>query len=606
MSGYNPNYQQQQGQGPQQGQFGNALNMRPQMQRVNSGSSLASVQPYPPNATQAQGNINFNPNANHLQQLTEFHNRQQQQQAYTQQRQPAHTIQQGQQGQFGPPLMQGGNNGNYQPYGNVQPVQHQAALAFQQQQNLARQQAQHLAAARQVQAQAQATQVPYRSPAPSHISLPPPPPSLQRPSIPSNQANPMPMQRTFSNQSNGGGSGQQQQAPTQARPQQPVSGYQLGGSFGMRLNTIASGDGTGSDSVQDLIDPPRGKPLPHPLPLTQLNDPSALAASASAAPSSARPSTADSDSPKSAEPKATAPPPAPKPMSEYAKRKRRKEEGTTGTGKARGAGKKAEEKTVPVVYFTGVEKAKEDPVEKKGEAERPREAARPTPASAAVPSTGATERRRAHAPEGMRGSMRSDIAKLMYAAGDVAEPSMDTVDYMEDLVVEFLSDLCRPAPPTRTAPGALHTAPPIDNALIRHRLLIASARRPHMAKYAARFDYMYAMDLELAKAKGAMQPSHEDLVNTVGREYLEIGQGQEGGDGDVAGGGGGGERGAGTGRRGRPKKMVEPGQERRKPGPKKGWKKEGASQGPEGKKRGPYKKRVREGSGVGTVKGESQ
>lgn len=127
-----------------------------------------------------------------------------------------------------------------------------------------------------------------------------------------------------------------------------------------------------------------------------------------------------------------------------------------------------------------------------------------------------------------------------------------------------------------------------------------------MAKYAARFDYMYAMDLELAKAKGAMQPSHEDLVNTVGREYLEIGQGQEGGDGDVAGGGGGGERGAGTGRRGRPKKMVEPGQERRKPGPKKGWKKEGASQGPEGKKRGPYKKRVREGSGVGTVKGESQ
>lgn len=35
------------------------------------------------------------------------------------------------------------------------------------------------------------------------------------------------------------------------------------------------------------------------------------------------------------------------------------------------------------------------------------------------------------------------VAKLMYAAGDVAEPSMDTVDYMEDLVVEFLSDLVR-------------------------------------------------------------------------------------------------------------------------------------------------------------------
>jgi hypothetical protein len=29
----------------------------------------------------------------------------------------------------------------------------------------------------------------------------------------------------------------------------------------------------------------------------------------------------------------------------------------------------------------------------------------------------------------------------MYGCGDVASPDVDTVDYMEDLVVEFLSDL---------------------------------------------------------------------------------------------------------------------------------------------------------------------
>lgn len=29
----------------------------------------------------------------------------------------------------------------------------------------------------------------------------------------------------------------------------------------------------------------------------------------------------------------------------------------------------------------------------------------------------------------------------MYAAGDVAEPDLDSVDYMEDLAVEFVADL---------------------------------------------------------------------------------------------------------------------------------------------------------------------
>lgn len=61
--------------------------------------------------------------------------------------------------------------------------------------------------------------------------------------------------------------------------------------------------------------------------------------------------------------------------------------------------------------------------------------------------------------DSMRGTMRNEskfvecifcshnpdtvesVAKLMYGAGDVADPDIDTVDYMEDMVVEFLSDL---------------------------------------------------------------------------------------------------------------------------------------------------------------------
>ena len=31
----------------------------------------------------------------------------------------------------------------------------------------------------------------------------------------------------------------------------------------------------------------------------------------------------------------------------------------------------------------------------------------------------------------------------MYAAGDVVDPDMDSVDFMEDMVVEFLADLVR-------------------------------------------------------------------------------------------------------------------------------------------------------------------
>ncbi len=40
------------------------------------------------------------------------------------------------------------------------------------------------------------------------------------------------------------------------------------------------------------------------------------------------------------------------------------------------------------------------------------------------------------------------VSKLIYAAGDVPEPDLDSVDYMEDLVVEFIADLVTLPPVT--------------------------------------------------------------------------------------------------------------------------------------------------------------
>jgi len=65
-----------------------------------------------------------------------------------------------------------------------------------------------------------------------------------------------------------------------------------------------------------------------------------------------------------------------------------------------------------------------------------------------LPYRQASDYRYSHTPvparrreDGMRGTMRSEIARLMYASGDVENPDTDTIDYMEDLVVDWLADL---------------------------------------------------------------------------------------------------------------------------------------------------------------------
>ncbi|KAE8538524.1 hypothetical protein D1P53_004885 [Cryptococcus gattii VGV] len=178
--------------------------------------------------------------------------------------------------------------------------------------------------------------------------------------------------------------------------------------------------------------------------------------------------------------------------------------------------------------------------------------------------------------DSLRGTMRNEIAKLMYGAGDVADPDIDTVDYMEDMVVEFLSDLCRPVPPIRSNPSQPHQPVPLSGEVVRHRL----ATTPMLHKYLARFDHMVHMADVLKAHRRVADPSLKDLVDQVGNDYLGLNEhGVPTGTGDAGAAGAG-----GVGRQKRPadgegedapKKKGRPPKppgERKKPGPQKGWK----------------------------------
>ncbi|KAK6909696.1 hypothetical protein I203_103717 [Kwoniella mangroviensis CBS 8507] len=215
--------------------------------------------------------------------------------------------------------------------------------------------------------------------------------------------------------------------------------------------------------------------------------------------------------------------------------------------------------------------AKEREKDKEGQKVVDSRAAEPMTISS-VPATAPETRSRRQ--EGMRGSMRNEIARLMYGAGDVPEPDIDTVDYMEDMVVEFLADLCRPIPPLRPTgtSGSQPLPVPLSFDIIRHRLT-----NPIYSKYLERFDHMVYMSEVLKQHRRIANPNLNDLVETVGNDYLGLDDDQpnvvsnkrsnQGGEGD--------ERGK---KRGRPSTSANPRRplkdksEKRKPGPQKGWK----------------------------------
>ncbi|WWC89123.1 uncharacterized protein L201_004041 [Kwoniella dendrophila CBS 6074] len=189
-----------------------------------------------------------------------------------------------------------------------------------------------------------------------------------------------------------------------------------------------------------------------------------------------------------------------------------------------------------------------------------------TTASATATATESRSRRQ----EGMRGSMRHEIARLMYGAGDVPEPDIDTVDYMEDMVVEFLADLCRPIPPLRPTPSSAPLPVPLSFEVIRHRLTT-----PSYLKYLERFDHMVYMSEILKQHRRIANPNLNDLVETVGNDYLGLDD-QQNGSASNNKRSGGEDDGGRNRKRGRPinnnDRMLKEKGEKRKPGPQKGWK----------------------------------
>lgn len=211
----------------------------------------------------------------------------------------------------------------------------------------------------------------------------------------------------------------------------------------------------------------------------------------------------------------------------------------------------------------------------------------------------------------------------MYASGDVENPDIDTIDYMEDLVVDWLAELvsllshpilgplsyalqCTPPAPMRANPSAPLLTPRLDYNIIRHRL-----SRPSMRKYLDRFEYMEykAVDMRTARrvARGDFEPANQkDLDGQLEQGFLDAEDS--------------GKHGPAPMKRKRRNQRVGPhaqsqsgsqhdrglagetdasGSGKRKPGPKKGWK---AGLGEEGQK-GRKIKRARQSTGASASSG---
>merc|ERR1712087_800992 len=63
--------------------------------------------------------------------------------------------------------------------------------------------------------------------------------------------------------------------------------------------------------------------------------------------------------------------------------------------------------------------------------------------------------RRGRAPFSRRGLFSKELAPMMYSFGDVPDPNPDTVNVMEDLLVDYITSLCVSAHGVSTNRGKL-------------------------------------------------------------------------------------------------------------------------------------------------------
>ena len=118
----------------------------------------------------------------------------------------------------------------------------------------------------------------------------------------------------------------------------------------------------------------------------------------------------------------------------------------------------------------------------------------------------------------MNGSSKagSAVRQLMYGAGDVHEPLADSIDVVEDMVLAYLSDLCRappailPQPPSNLPITA--NPPHLTSSIFRSRL----ASNPALHKQLARFDELAFMQLDISKIRNAAEPGNMDLAAMTG------------------------------------------------------------------------------------------
>jgi hypothetical protein len=104
----------------------------------------------------------------------------------------------------------------------------------------------------------------------------------------------------------------------------------------------------------------------------------------------------------------------------------------------------------------------------------------------------------------------------MYGAGDVQDPLADSIDVVEDMVLSYLSDLCRPPPAILPQPPSylpITANPPhLTSSIFRSRL----ASNPALHKQLARFDELAFMQLDISKIRNAADPGNMDLAAMTG------------------------------------------------------------------------------------------
>ncbi|GAA98032.1 uncharacterized protein L969DRAFT_93348 [Mixia osmundae IAM 14324] len=110
-----------------------------------------------------------------------------------------------------------------------------------------------------------------------------------------------------------------------------------------------------------------------------------------------------------------------------------------------------------------------------------------------------------------RGIFNKDLPAMMYGFGDDAHPANDTVNVLEDILVDYIADVCVAAHRVSKNKGKLQ----VDN-------LRFALRKPQQAKQLARVEELLVMQTVISQAKG-----NAEGLQTYAEEEDKIAQQQQ-------------------------------------------------------------------------------